>query len=366
MKQSNIPLYIRFGEIPEDGQSKVHRSDEIIRNEGGISVWKAVEDQGRYWPLLPDDPNENTIADYFSMLLDRYNSNRNVYLVTGTKLCIEGADREPLLMNVKIIKDISSYYRKNKKVEDKILKDLIKLGVLTKDGVSKYLNNKNKNEEELMMDKQKVVTLIGSMRFWDEFITVANNMEREGISVLMPIKDPDGAKSADVRSNLDKTIRKKIDMSDEVFVINIDKYVGPSTETEIKYAKSIGKPVKYLIPEKLEIITLCGSRRFKTDFERISKEFALKGKIVFTPAIFNIDIEEVGKLSTAQHNILDILHQNKILMSDKVLIVNPGGYIGDNTREEIKFAEAHNIEIEYLHEPITEEYPETTDGRDSE
>lgn len=48
MKKATLPLYIRFGEIPEDGKSKVHRSDEILRSEGGLSVWKAVEDQGWY------------------------------------------------------------------------------------------------------------------------------------------------------------------------------------------------------------------------------------------------------------------------------------------------------------------------------
>ena len=37
---STIPVYIRFGDIPEDKQSKVHRSDEIIRAEGGVSVWE--------------------------------------------------------------------------------------------------------------------------------------------------------------------------------------------------------------------------------------------------------------------------------------------------------------------------------------
>lgn len=148
MKQANIPLYIRFGEIPEDGQSKVHRSDEIIRNEGGISVWRAVENQGCYWPLLPDEPNENSIADYFSMLLDRYDNDRNVYLVTGTELCIEGSDREPLLMDVRIIKDISSCYRRTF-TERRILKDLIKLGVLTREGADRYLHNKKKaNKEE--------------------------------------------------------------------------------------------------------------------------------------------------------------------------------------------------------------------------
>lgn len=104
-----MPLYIRFGEIPEDGKSKVHRSDEIVREEAGVSVWRAVENCGCYYPILPDEPNENTISDYFNLLL---NSDKKVYLVTGNEIFIEGADREPLLMNVIVLKEITHYYRK--------------------------------------------------------------------------------------------------------------------------------------------------------------------------------------------------------------------------------------------------------------
>lgn len=109
MKQAKLPLYIRFGEIPADGNSTVHRSDAEIRKEGGVSVWNAVEVNGRYYPMLPKHPNENTLADYFNYLTNN-RTDKKVYLVTGTKVFIEGADREPLLMDVKIIKDISWYY----------------------------------------------------------------------------------------------------------------------------------------------------------------------------------------------------------------------------------------------------------------
>lgn len=111
MKQASIPLYIRFGEIPTDGKSKVHRSDQIVREEAGVSVWRAIEDCGCYYPILPEEPNENTISDYFHMLL---HSDKKVYLVTGTELFIEGADREPLLINVKVLDEITHYYRKLK------------------------------------------------------------------------------------------------------------------------------------------------------------------------------------------------------------------------------------------------------------
>jgi hypothetical protein len=45
---------------------------------------------------------------------------------------------------------------------------------------------------------------------------------------------------------LDVTHRKKIDLSDAIYVINVNGYIGDSTFNEIKYAKSKGKEVIYL------------------------------------------------------------------------------------------------------------------------
>ena len=65
MKQASVPLYIRFGEVPSDGKSKVYKSDSIVREEAGVSVWRAVENCGRYYPILPEEPNENTEESRF-------------------------------------------------------------------------------------------------------------------------------------------------------------------------------------------------------------------------------------------------------------------------------------------------------------
>lgn len=137
MNQESIPLYIRFGKIPENKISKVHRSDAVIREEGGLSVWRACRANGRYYPLLPEDANENGIADYFHYLLY---SDEPVYLVTGTELCIEGADREPLLMDdVVVIKDITNFYGRGKIIK----KDAIQI---VEDAIMKYIKDQDKNE----------------------------------------------------------------------------------------------------------------------------------------------------------------------------------------------------------------------------
>ena len=45
---------------------------------------------------------------------------------------------------------------------------------------------------------------------------------------------------------LDDMLKRKIDMADEIFVINVGGYIGESTRSEIKYAQATGKPVRYL------------------------------------------------------------------------------------------------------------------------
>ena len=94
-----MKVYIRFGDIPKDFQSKVHKGDAIIRNEGGVSVWNCVQADDEYYPVLPDNPNPHAISDYFRMLF----SDKPIYLVTGTEMFLTGADGEPLLMDDIII-----------------------------------------------------------------------------------------------------------------------------------------------------------------------------------------------------------------------------------------------------------------------
>ena len=50
------------------------------------------------------------------------------------------------------------------------------------------------------------------------------------------------------KAMLDDMHKAKIDMSDEIFVINVDGYIGDSTRSEIEYAKRTGKAVRFLEP----------------------------------------------------------------------------------------------------------------------
>ena len=99
-------------------------------------------------------------------------------------------------------------------------------------------------------------------------------------------------------------------------------------------------------PNKYNIITLCGSIKFKNEFMKVQEELVLKGNIVFTPNFFNhIEKEEIS-LDTKK--MLDEMHRQKIDMSNEIYVINCGGYIGESTKSEIEYAKANGKKISYL------------------
>lgn len=101
-----------------------------------------------------------------------------------------------------------------------------------------------------MIGKYKVVTLCGSTKFKKEFIDTLRRLTLEGYVVLLPgvyAHSGDNLTSED-KLMLDDMHKRKIDMSDEIYVINKNDYIGDSTNSEIEYAKAQGKPVTYMYP----------------------------------------------------------------------------------------------------------------------
>lgn len=101
-----------------------------------------------------------------------------------------------------------------------------------------------------MEGKYKVVTLCGSTRFKDQFIEAQKRLTLEGkivISVgLFGHSGDDEVWTKGTKEMLDDMHKRKIDMADEIFVINVGGYIGTSTRSEIEYAKRTGKAVRYL------------------------------------------------------------------------------------------------------------------------
>ena len=105
---------------------------------------------------------------------------------------------------------------------------------------------------------------------------------------------------------------------------------------------------------KYKVITLCGSTRFKDEFYKVQKELTLKENIVISVGLFgHAGDEEVwenmdeGTL-TKTKEMLDDMHKRKIDMADEIFVINVGGYIGDSTRSEIKYAKEHGKKVNYL------------------
>lgn len=99
-----------------------------------------------------------------------------------------------------------------------------------------------------------------------------------------------------------------------------------------------------------KIVTLCGSTKFKEDFERINMLFTMKGYIVLMPGVFG-HADNV-MLTAEEKNLLDKLHLQKIDMSDMVYVINKHGYIGNSTSNEIIYAIKQGTPVFYLEKEI--------------
>ncbi len=97
---------------------------------------------------------------------------------------------------------------------------------------------------------------------------------------------------------------------------------------------------------KYNIITLCGSIKFKDEFIKVQEKLTLDGNIVFTPNFFTSIKKEQIDEKTKQ--MLDEMHKQKIDMSDEIYVINFEGYIGESTKSEIEYAKTKGKKISYL------------------
>lgn len=103
-----------------------------------------------------------------------------------------------------------------------------------------------------MVGRYKVITLCGSTRFKDEFIETQKRLSLQGhIVISVGLFGHSGDKEVwqdGVKEMLDDMHKRKIDMADSIYVINVGGYIGSSTRSEIEYAIAHGKTVEYLEP----------------------------------------------------------------------------------------------------------------------
>lgn len=101
-----------------------------------------------------------------------------------------------------------------------------------------------------------------------------------------------------------------------------------------------------------KIVCLCGSTKFKAQFEEANKQETLKGNIVLSVGFFGH--QEAIPPDEETKQALDNLHLKKIDLADEVLVINPNQYIGASTRQEIAYATKLGKPIRYLEQPILE------------
>ena len=104
------------------------------------------------------------------------------------------------------------------------------------------------------------------------------------------------------------------------------------------------------------IVCLCGSTKFKDEFEAMTARETLLGKIVLTVGFFHH--VQMVPITADQKADLDKLHLKKIELADEVLIINPDGYIGKSTRSELAYAIVWNKTIHWLKAKEGESYME--------
>ena len=113
-----------------------------------------------------------------------------------------------------------------------------------------------------MVGKYPVITLCGSTRFKDAFIEAQKRLTLEG-NIVISVglfghsgdsevwENMDEGTMTATKEMLDDMHKRKIDMADSIYVINVGGYIGESTRSEIEYAKQSGKSIAYLEETKL-------------------------------------------------------------------------------------------------------------------
>lgn len=105
-------------------------------------------------------------------------------------------------------------------------------------------------------------------------------------------------------------------------------------------------------------ITICGSAKFEDLWHFVSKVLTLDGHVVYEMAVFP-SYEGEGKdwYTDDEKEVLDWVHLCKIDNSDGVVVINAGGYIGESTAREIRYAESTNKPVWFLEQLL--DFPDT-------
>lgn len=93
------------------------------------------------------------------------------------------------------------------------------------------------------------------------------------------------------------------------------------------------------------IITICGSMRFERKMQKIARELEIKKGYCVLQPIYKVSKTKVETYEEIEHILTS--HLKKIDISNAIYVVNPGGYIGESTKQEIEYAESKGKKVYY-------------------
>ena len=102
------------------------------------------------------------------------------------------------------------------------------------------------------------------------------------------------------------------------------------------------------------IITLCGSTRFKKEFNEVNMQLTLSDWVVLSVGAFfhsDKELEEQGVIGPKEKIQLDRLHKEKIAISQAIVVINVGDYVGESTLSEIAYARKLGKKVYWLVTP---------------
>lgn len=102
---------------------------------------------------------------------------------------------------------------------------------------------------------------------------------------------------------------------------------------------------------RFKVITLCGSTRFKKQFEEVNSKLTLEGNMVISVGVFGHS--DGVQINDEQKEQLDRIHFQKIDFADEIFVINVEGYIGSSTKREIEYAKSQGLPVRYLETPTS-------------
>ena len=93
----------------------------------------------------------------------------------------------------------------------------------------------------------KIITLCGSLKFQKEMMIIAEKMALKGNCILTPVYPvlENYERTDEQLKKLKEEHFKRIELSDAILVVNVNNYIGNSTNIEIEYAKKLEKEIIY-------------------------------------------------------------------------------------------------------------------------